>query len=113
MSLLTRAISFGAQLFVLMFLCACDSGPAHQELAAAADDQVKQAAAAVEEYIARSKHWKKGTYEVKFQRKESTTLVFWVLNLEDRASNGSRTVKSVEVRVDPTSNRVIEELAFQ
>jgi hypothetical protein len=79
-----------------------------------ADDQVMvRAAAAVDDYIVKSKHWERGSYQVTFNRKEGTMLVFWVLHSEDRATKVPGTGMSVEVYVDPASNSVLKELAFQ
>lgn len=79
-----------------------------------AEDQVVQKAVAeVDKYIANSKRWEKGTYEVTFNRKEGMTLVFWAVHLEDKSSEVPGAGKSVEVYFDPVRNRVIKELAFQ
>jgi hypothetical protein len=79
-----------------------------------ADDQTTlQAAAAVDDYIVKSKHWEKGSYQVKFNRKEGTSLVFWVLHSDDSAAKVPGTGKSIEVYVDASSDRVVKELAFQ
>lgn len=78
------------------------------------DDPVMlRAAAAVDDYIVKSKHWEKGDYQVTFNRKEGTTLVFWVVHSEDRVAKGPGTGRSVEVHVDPASNEILRELAFQ
>jgi hypothetical protein len=78
------------------------------------DPRVQQAAAQAENYIVTSKNWEKGSFQVELNRKEGTTLVFWVLHSGDRtATTTPGGGKSVEVHVDPISNRVLRELAFQ
>ena len=78
------------------------------------DPLVQQAAAQVENYIVKSKKWEKGSFQVELNRKEGTTLVFWVLHSDDRtASTTLGGGKSIEVHVDPISSRVLKEFAFQ
>jgi hypothetical protein len=74
---------------------------------------MRPAVAAVEEYVVKSKRWEKGSYEVEFNRKEGTTLVFWVIHSEDKTGSTLGKGKSIEVHVDPISNTVVKEFAFQ
>src|SRR5690348_3760699 len=79
-------------LSVLILLCACGPQSRSREIAVTADDQAAAtadnpatlgAAMAVDDYIVKSKHWERGSYQVKFKRKEGTSLVFWVINSQD------------------------------
>jgi len=77
------------------------------------DPVTQRAAAVVQDYIVKSKHWEKSRFEVTFNRKEGATLVFWVLYAGDKANQVPGGGESVEVHVDPVSNRVVKELGFQ
>ncbi|WP_116811994.1 hypothetical protein [Steroidobacter cummioxidans] len=77
------------------------------------DPVTQRAAAAVQEYIVKSKHWEKNRFEVPFNRKEGTALVFWVLYADDDASTAPGGGESLVVYFDPVSNRVVKELGFQ
>lgn len=77
------------------------------------DPVVRRAAAAVEDYVVKAKGWEKGSYQVTLNRKEGTTLVFWVVHSEDLAAKVPGTGKSIEVHVDAKTNGVSKELAFQ
>jgi hypothetical protein len=95
-------------------LGACDLEPKSKaQVSSPVDPVTQRAAGLVEDYIIKSKHWDKDSFEVTFRRSENSHLVFSVLHVDDDAQLAVGGGKSVEVYFDPVGERVIKELGFQ
>jgi hypothetical protein len=97
---------------VVLFACG-NRGSPPQPSPANYDERTQQALLRVEDYVLRTKHWKRASYLVTLNRKEKDALVFWVQHQDDRDWRDTRDRKSVEIHFDTVSNRVVNELAFQ
>src|SRR5690349_21224303 len=75
MTTLNRLFNRGIQLVALLLSCACSSKSPPQEPPMTSSYQIDQSAVAlVQNYIDKSKHWQKGSYQITLNRKEGEIL---------------------------------------
>src|ERR1700741_1608521 len=98
-------------LFAPFILLACGGAKPAGPSPANNDEPIRQALVQVESYISETKNWRREDYSVKFNRRENTMLIFWVLHRDDK--DPSNKYRSVEVYFDTTKNVVVNELWFQ
>ena len=97
--------------FALFVLLACGRVEPAGPLPANNGEPIRQAMVQVESYISETKNWRREDYSVKFNRRENTVLIFWVVPRDDKDPSNKR--RSVAIYFDTTSNTVVNELWFQ